>query len=385
MKTPDDSLPPHGGAVSLAGKVQTVLGPVPAESLGVTLPHEHLFCDVTCLFDPPREASELGRAYSPFTLENLGWIRQNYFRHYENLRLTDEETAIAEVLLFKRSGGATIVDVGPRGIGRDPLALARLARATGLNIVMATGFYVAAAHPPEIAGLDVDALANLMLLELREGSLDVRVGNGAHDWNSFHRSTGVRAGIIKVGCSHPLMSAERKTLMAAARAQRASGAAITVHVGRSDRSALDIVELLRNSGADLSRVVLGHLDLRIEKGETLKALAETGCYLEFDLFGHEISHYPLAARDMPNDTMRMDLLDRVRSLGRLERILISHDICTKHRLVKYGGHGYSYLQTSIVPRLLDRGFSRVEIDTIMIGNPARVLAFAPVQEIPRHG
>ena len=33
------------------GKVQTVLGLVEPEALGVTMPHEHLFVDLSCMFD----------------------------------------------------------------------------------------------------------------------------------------------------------------------------------------------------------------------------------------------------------------------------------------------------------------------------------------------
>ncbi len=368
-----------------AGQVQTVLGPVPAAALGITLPHEHLFADITCLFETPTEASERGRAHAPFTLGNLGWIRQNYFRHHDNLLLVDEESAIEESGLFRRAGGATIVDVTPPGIGRDPLALARVARATGLNIVMATGFYVAATHPPVVARLDEGQVAGLMEQEIREGAQLHRGTSDAHDWQAKHLATGVKAGIIKVGCSHPLAGDERKVLRAAARAQKATGAGISVHVGRSDRSALDIADVLGNAGAELSRVALDHLDLRIEKTETLRTLARLGCYLEFDLFGHEVSCYPLAKRDMPNDTMRMDLIEQVRRLNRLDQILISHDICTKHRLVRYGGHGYAYLLTSIVPRLRERGFSAEEIETMLVHNPARLLAFDPGLGGSSHG
>ena len=365
---------------TLKGFAQTVLGPVPAEDLGITLPHEHLFIDVTCLFEPPTEATVRGRAHEKISLENIGWIRQNYFRHYENLLLTDEDCAIAEAGLFQRAGGRTIVDVSPPGIGRDPLALARTARATGLNIIMATGFYVAPTHPPVVARMDEDEILEVMRQEIQSGAV-LQYGSGAsQDWQAESRPTGVKAGVIKVGCSFPLVPSERKVLRSAARAQRQTGAPISVHVGRHDSSALEIAQVLQDAGADLSRVVLDHLDFRVEKPETWAALAKLGCYLELDLFGHEISYYPLVPRDMPNDTMRIDLIDRLRHLGRLERILISHDICTKHRLVRYGGHGYAYIPTCILPRLRERGFTSDEIDTIVVRNPARLFAFASPQK-----
>ena len=40
------------------GKVQTVLGLIDAESLGITLPHEHLLKSAKSLMATPSEASE---------------------------------------------------------------------------------------------------------------------------------------------------------------------------------------------------------------------------------------------------------------------------------------------------------------------------------------
>ena len=364
-------------ARDLTGMAQTVLGPIAAERLGMTMPHEHLFVDVTCMFDLPREATERARAYQPFTLENAGWIRYNYFRHYDNLLLIDEETTCNEVELFKRAGGNTSVEVTTPGIGRDPLALARVARATGINVIMSTGYYVAPTHPSAVKTQNEEEIACWMIAEIRDGACLESGAGSAQDWEAETHKTGIRAGIIKVGATYPLTREEKKVLRAAAEAQRETGAAITVHVGRHDRSAHEIVEVLTAARAELERVVLDHLDLRVEHLTTLDDLARTGCYLEFDLFGHEISYYPLTKRDMPSDAQRLDILAHVRELGCIERVLISQDICTKHRLVRYGGHGYGYICGCVVPRMRERGFSEQQIETILVKNPARVLAFGP--------
>ena len=128
----------------LSGQVQTVLGPIAPEDLGPTSTHEHLFLDFTWVFKPPSEASERARAYEPVTMENLGWVRYDPFRSYDNLLRLDEDEAISEALLFQRAGGGTIVDTTSIGIRRDPLALARVSSATGVNVVMGAGYYV---HP----------------------------------------------------------------------------------------------------------------------------------------------------------------------------------------------------------------------------------------------
>ena len=359
-----------------AGKVQTVLGLVEPGALGVTMPHEHLFVDLSCMFDPPTEATDRHRAYAPFSLEHLGWIRLHYFRHHENLLLTDEDTTASELALYKAAGGSTIVDVSTPGIGRDPVALARVARRTGVNVVMATGFYVASTHPAEVAGMSDEDVAERMIAEIRTGAVLFPGAGGDQDWQPVPTRTGVRAGIIKAAATYPLHAEERKVLRGAVAAQRATGSAITIHVGRHELSALEILDVLGEAGADLERVSLDHLDLRVEKTETLLEIAESGCMLEFDLFGTESSYYPLTARDMPSDGQRLDVVGDLVARGLVDRLLISQDICTRHRLVRYGGHGYGHVASHIVLRMRDRGWREEDIETIVVRNPARLLTFA---------
>src|SRR4249919_3286898 len=164
----------------LAGQVQTVLGAVAPDAIGVTLPHEHLLIDFEVMFAEPAAASDTGRAWEPVGLANLGWVRQNFNANLDNLRLLDEQTAQDEIMLFRRVGGQTVVDPTNVSLSRDPLALARIARATNLNIVMGAGYYVAAAHPADMDRRSEDSI-------VREIVRDVRVGVG---------DTGVRAGLI---------------------------------------------------------------------------------------------------------------------------------------------------------------------------------------------
>ena len=97
--------------------------------------------------------------------------------------------------------------------------------------------------------------------------------------------------------------------------------------------------------------------------------------MEWDLFGNESSYYPLADIDMPSDAQRMDLIKSMVDEGYDGKIVIAHDICTKHRLVKYGGHGYGHILENIVPRMRRRGFSEANVQAITVSNPANILAF----------
>src|SRR5205807_2314574 len=114
----------------LSGQVQTVLGSIGADEIGVTLPHEHLLIDFEVMFVEPTASRDRERSREPVRLANLGWVRQNFNANLDNLRLVDGQIAQDEILLFKDAGGRTVVDPTPRTLARDPLALARIARAT---------------------------------------------------------------------------------------------------------------------------------------------------------------------------------------------------------------------------------------------------------------
>ena len=345
----------------MRGLAHTVLGPVSPESLGRTMTHEHLLIDFTCMFAPPSGAGERSRAYGPVTMENLGWITYDWRRHWDNLLLSDVETAIKEAELFRQLGGGTIVDATTIGIGRDPISIARIARATGLNVIMGAGYYVDAVHPDEMDHLSEADIA-------RQISDEIRTGVG---------DTGVKAGVIgELGCSWPLAPNERKVLRAAAAAQRDTGAPILIHPGRHQSAPREILDVLSEAGGDISRTVMGHLDRTIPDVTTLLDLAGTGCYLEYDLFGWEVSYYPMSDMEMLNDAQRMGLIERLIAEGYSEKVLVAHDICTKHRQVRYGGHGLGHILENIAPRMLQRGMSRQDIDNILTANPARLLAFA---------
>ena len=343
------------------GLVQTVLGPVRPSELGATTTHEHLYADFSRMYRPAQDSPSPELADVPLTLQNLGWIRRNYYSNRPNLRLTDLDTAIEEVGRYREAGGGAIVEATTPGIGRSPDALARISRETGVHVVMGAGFYVGAAHPDDMDDRSVEELAREMVGDIAEG-----VGDG-----------GVKAGVIgEMGCTWPLAPNERKALTAAAIAQRETGAAISIHPGRHPDAPLEILEVLADGGADVSRVVMAHLDRTVFEFDALERIAASGCYLEWDLFGNEGSHYPNAEIDMPSDAQRLDFIRRAVDAGHGDRIVMGHDIFTKHRLVRYGGHGYGHILQNIVPKMRRKGFSDDAIRAITVDNPARLLAFA---------
>ncbi len=344
----------------LAGKAQTVLGPVAADELGISLTHEHLLVDLGSTFQPPDDASSYSFAYQPVTMDNLWWVRYNYGGNKDNMELLDEDTAVTEAARFRRSGGRTIVDATSVGIKRDPLGLARIARATDLNVIMGSGYYVHEYQPASINDKSEDEIVEEIVRDITEG-----VGD-----------TGIKSGVIgEVGCTWPLHDNERKSLRAAARAQTITGAPLLIHPGRNPQAPLEIMEIVRESGGDPTRSIMSHVDRTIFDNDTLDKLAETGCFIEFDLFGSETTFYPFSPIDMPNDGKRLDYFLHLRDTGRLGQALMAHDICNKHRLTQYGGHGYAHIIENVMPIMRRKGFLAEEIDQILVGNPARALAF----------
>ena len=340
--------------------VQTVLGPVHPSELGPTTTHEHLYIDFSFMYRPAQDSPSPELADAPISLENLGWIRRNYYSNRFNLQLMDLDTTVTEVRKYAEVGGGAIVDATTAGIGRNPDALARISAEAGVHVIMGAGFYVEAVHPDDMAQRSVEDLAREIIDDIVEGVED----------------SGVKAGIIgEVGCTWPLAPAERKSLSAAAIAQGETGAAILIHPGRHPDAPLEILELLAISGADVSRVIMGHLDRTVFDFDALERIAASGCYLEWDLFGNEGSYYPLAELDMPSDAQRLDFIMRAADAGYSDRIVIGQDISTKHRLTKYGGHGYGHILENIVPKMRRKGFSEDVIRAITADNPARILAF----------
>ena len=133
-----------------SGWVQTVLGTMPPDQLGITIMHEHLLVDLECYFEPPEEASRRAWIDAPVSIERLGGIMANWSHNKDTGRLWSIEVAIEEALQYRYSGGVSVVDATSLGIGRDPRGLARISRATGLNIVMGGSYYVPVAHPADM-------------------------------------------------------------------------------------------------------------------------------------------------------------------------------------------------------------------------------------------
>lgn len=334
--------------------VMTVLGPISPEALGATLLHEHLLCDLRPLAQRDSREPDV-----EITLANAFDVNYRPGEHRGNHRLQDRVLAAQEAEFFRADGGGAIVEMTTAGIAPDLQGLAEISRQSGVHIVASAGYYTEPFQDETTLALPVEALAETIIAEVMQGA----------------RGTGIRCGIIgEIGCSWPLTPFEQRSLIAGAKAQSATGAAITVHPGRHPQAPHEILDILAKAGADISRVVIDHMDRTYEgdDGEVV-ALARRGCVVEYDFFGIETSKYWMGVADLPTDWMRLRCIRRLFEAGLGDRVAVAHDICTRSRLKSLGGHGYGHLLRNVVPLMRERGFLQIEIDQLLVDTPRRLL------------
>ncbi len=349
-------------APGIQGMVQTVLGPIAPEALGVTLPHEHLLIDERIMYQAPSGTSATDRALEELVPANLYELTCNWKSSHDNL-LLDAESARRDAELYRLEGGGAIVEVTPRNLGRDPVGLQRLSKATGLHVIMGAGYYGGKTQPAELAHRSEEDIAE-------EIAREVTVGVG---------ETRVRAGVIgEIGCSWPMTPGETKVLGGAAEAAKRTGACLIIHPGLDPGAPLAHLAAVERRGLDPGRVVMAHMD-HVDHGrcdkQWLASIAETGCFLAFDHFGKEISYYPEESRyEMMSDAERIRHILWLIERGHGKQIHLSQDIALKVKLVQFGGFGYRHILRRVVPRLRRLGLSEADVRMLIVENPARALA-----------
>ena len=350
-------------AQSLAGKVMTVNGPIAPEKLGMTLPHEHLLIRFLPTAETPEAWKQAGevlptsgedRAYyeAPLTVDRIGLALMGKLNR-DNRVLEDEAMAIKEATDYKWMGGRSIVDVTSTGIKRDPQALKRIADATGLNVIMGSGWYEHAFVGDVVDGRSVVSLADEMVKDIVEG-VD---GSGIH------------AGIIgEIGVRDARQPYEKKLIAAAVRASHLTGAAISMHFAQGHQDQTGAMQELKNAGADMTRVAMGHSNPIAHDQALMKKILDTGAFLQFDLLGDA----PHILSEMPDHDVAVAIVELIKQ-GYVKQILLSQDVCTKTDLKAYGGNGYSFIAEQFIPYLLRMGVSEQDIDQMVVGNPRRLL------------
>ncbi|MDT8897192.1 phosphotriesterase-related protein [Thermanaerothrix sp. 4228-RoL] len=304
--------------------IRTVRGDVDPRDLGITYMHEHLY------FLPPE----------PFATQD------------PDLRLDDPGAAIREVTWFKKAGGSAIVEMTTPDLGRDPLVLRRISETTGVHIIATTGYNKAKFSAPWVADKSPETLAEGMIRDLIRG-ID---------------NTDVRAGVIKASSSlNEITSTEAVVFTAAALAHRATGAPISTHT-EAGTMALEQIQHLTAEGVPPHRILIGHLDRKLES-DYLLAIARTGVYLGFDQIGKE---------KYASDNLRIDMIKLLIANGHADQIMLSADLARKSYWPSFGfgkGPGLTFILWRFVSRLIEEGIDKTIVQRFLVENPARFLAW----------
>jgi predicted metal-dependent phosphotriesterase family hydrolase len=313
---------------------RTVLGDVDTNQLGVTNAHEHL---------------AIGGGL--ITVQ------------HPDYRLNDQEKAIREINDFVDSGGSTIVDCTPCGIGREPNTLINISRSTGAHVIAASGVH------KESYYLDTHWRFRYSVEEIAElwqAEVEVGMELSAYEGPIINRSSAC-AGIVKVGSDYQnIASATRKAFEAAAFVHMRTGVPILTH-SELGTMMLEQVELLQSFGVKPKHVIISHGD-RNPDWFVHRDVAQTGAFIEYDCPGR-VKYFP--------ESTIVELMRKMFEISLGDHILLGGDNARRSYWKSYGGGpGVAYLLRSFLPRLKRQGFTDAQVDQVMKTNAANAFGFA---------
>jgi predicted metal-dependent phosphotriesterase family hydrolase len=330
--------------------VESVTGPVGPQELGITLPHEHVFINMS-----PTEP------------------RDGFMTVWEERR--------ADIERFLAAGGRTILDVtngelsnhaAPVYFDRDPahqiqnpvtgsrsvanvLATKALAEETGVTVILGTGHYFE--HYFDVDWFDrtsTEQMARYLIADLEDEI----------------PGTGVRAGFIgEVASDLPHITArEERSFRASGRAAARTGAMVTTHAPTFPTAGTQI-DILLSEGMDPSRIVIGHTD-------TVKALQysidllERGVFIEYDCMMAVKSGGVVVEHELRR---RIDYLKALVDRGYAERILLSQDVSQRSHQAAHGGPGLTFIFEELADAATAAGIDAEVLRMIWTDNPRRAL------------
>jgi predicted metal-dependent phosphotriesterase family hydrolase len=302
------------------GEVMTVKGRIPADSMSLTLPHEHVLVDFI-----GADSIKPGR-YN----QDSAFIK-----------------ILPYLIEFREAGGQTLIECTPAWLGRDPALLARLSDASRIQIVTNTGYYGAVGEkylPAHAFTESAEEIANRWIDEATNG-VD---------------GTGIRPGFMKLSADKgPLTSTQAKLVHAAAITHLKTGLPIAVHNG-DGAAAQEEVAILEEHGIRPDAFIWVHA--QNEQDSTIhKSMAQRGAWIEFDgLNENNIERY-------------VSYLKYAKTEHFLHKVLISHDAGWYHVGEPGGGEyrGYLTLSRRLLPRLQEEGFTDSEIRMVSQQAPGK--------------
>jgi predicted metal-dependent phosphotriesterase family hydrolase len=309
--------PPSG-----EGTIETVTGPVRADRLGLTLMHEHVLVDF------------------------IGAAQVSPARYDRDIVF---KTVLPHLQRARQLGCETLVECTPAYLGRDPRLLKRLSDASGVLILSNTGYYGAAKdkHVPRFAFTETaEQLAARWIREARRGIDD----------------TDIKPAFMKIGVDDaPLSALDAKLVRAASLTHRETGLPIASHTG-TGAAAMEELDLLEAAAVPASAFIWVHAQSERDPGFHARA-AKRGAWVELD---------GLSPASLER---HLDLVQRMKTEGLLDRVLLSHDAGWYHVGEPGGGtfRSYETLFTDFIPRLKSAGFADADLRRLLVDNPRRAL------------
>jgi len=316
--------------------IQTVLGHVNPNDLGICHSHEHLFL-----------------------------AKGHPHKVHPDLWMDDYARTVQELTEFRDAGGMAIVDAQPLGCGRMERELVNASLDTGVHVIASTGFHKLAFYPDDhwIRSLNEERLAELFADELTHG---MRTGTDRdHPFGEQVQQLDAKAGLIKTAVDAERMAdSDKRWFLAAAAAAVETGASLMCHT-EGPEQALWLSDFYEKAGVPPQKLIMCHLDRVLTKPEVSRELGRRGIYLEYDTIGRFKYH---------DDESEARWIVSMLEHGLEDRLLLGLDT-TRARMKAYGGEiGLTYLQDQFLPLLLAMGAGKENIRKMMVDNPAQAFA-----------
>jgi predicted metal-dependent phosphotriesterase family hydrolase len=336
--------------MGMQSTVQSVTGPIGPDDLGLTLPHEHVFINMS-----PTEP------------------RDGY--------MTVWEERVADIEKFKAAGGRTLWDVTnaelsdhafPVYFDKDPahavknpvtgsrsvanvLATKAIAEETGINVILGVGHYFD--HY-----FDVDWF--------ERNSTDQIAAYLVADLEDEIPGTGVRAGFVgEVASDLPYITArEERSFRAAGRAAARTGVMVSTHAPTFPTAETQI-DILTAEGVEPERIVIGHTDT-VKSLDYSVDLLKRGVYIEYDCMMAVKSGGAIAEHELRR---RVEYIRDLVEMGYADRILLSQDVSQRSHQAALGGPGLTFVFEELAEAAIAAGVDAEALRLMNTENPRRVL------------
>jgi phosphotriesterase-related protein len=321
-------------------KINSVLGPISPDDLGITLAHEHIIAGYAGW-----ECDALSRPYNREKIVNI---------------------CLKALMPVKEFGVRSIVDATPNDLGRDVEVMKEVSEKLQVNIICATGMYTE--EQGKWAYLKQRSRARIgdMATELYDTYL--------HELTKGIGGSGVKAGVIKVATGlNKIGECEMASLRAAARAQKETGVPIITHT-EGGTMGPEQVDVLLTEGADPDKIQCGHMCGNPSLEYQLSVLKK-GVNIAFDRFGIEYF--------LPDSVRTANLISLLQQ-GYANRILLSQDFIScgfgrggsipAEDVKLFVNWSFTNIFRNIIPALKKEGITEQQIHIMIVDNPRRLFS-----------